>query len=74
MWIRLAPIATEEESAALLSIGTVLGWQAITAEQDVAPADIEAFLAQMANAHGITPDTSFPFQIRGMLSSYVMHV
>src|SRR5215831_7942017 len=31
--------ATEEESAALLSIGTVLGWQAITVEQDVAPAD-----------------------------------
>jgi hypothetical protein len=67
-------VGAETESAALLSIATVPGWQTITVEQDVAPADIEGFLAQMAAARELKPDSSFPFQIRGTLASYVMHV
>jgi alpha-acetolactate decarboxylase len=65
---------TDGESAALLSIGTVPGWQTIAVEQDVAPADIESFLAQMATTHGLKPESSFPFQISGTLVTYVMHV
>jgi alpha-acetolactate decarboxylase len=68
------PAEAETESAALLSIATVPGWQAISVEQDIAATDIEGFLARMAAARGLKPDFSFPFQIRGTLVSYVMHV
>jgi alpha-acetolactate decarboxylase len=64
----------EAELAALLAVGTVAAWQSIIVERDIAPGDIEAFLAQMATAHGLKPDASFPFQIQGTLASYVMHV
>jgi len=33
-----------------------------------------AFLAQAAAAHGLNPEGPFPFQVRGILASYVMHV
>ena len=35
---------------------------------------MEAFLAQAARAHGLDPDRSFPFQLRGTVAPYVMHV
>jgi hypothetical protein len=63
--------AVEAELAALLTVGTVAGWQSVIIERDVAPNDIEAFLAQMATTHGLKPDASFPFQIQGTLASYV---
>jgi hypothetical protein len=43
-------------------------------EQDIAPDDIDSFIAQMAGAHGINQEGPFPFQIHGKLASYVMHV
>ena len=36
--------------------------------------EIEDFIAQAAGAHGINQEGPFPFQIRGTLASYVMHV
>lgn len=62
------------EAAALLAVGTVPAWQTVTIERDVAPPEIEDFLAATAKAHGLDPDQSFPFEIRGTLASYVMHV
>ena len=53
---------------------TVAGWQTLKVEQDIAPDGIEDFIAQAAGAHGINKEGPFPFQIRGTLASYVMHV
>lgn len=66
--------AAETEPAALLATAKVTGWQTVKVEQDVAPDDIDSFLARMAAAHGINQDGPFPYQIRGTLVSYVMHV
>jgi alpha-acetolactate decarboxylase len=66
--------AAESEAAALLATAKVEGWLAVKIEQDVAPADIDSFIARMAAAHGIRQEGPFPFQIRGTLASYVMHV
>ena len=67
-------VRAESESAALLATGSAADWQTVTVERDVAPADIESYLATAARAHGLDPDTSFPFQALGTLSPYVMHV
>lgn len=66
--------AAADESAALLATGTVAAWQTVAVPHDVAPDEIEAFLAHTAGAHGLDPDGPFPFQIRGTLMSYAMHV
>jgi hypothetical protein len=66
--------AAETESAALLTIGTVPAWQAINVEHDVAPVGIESFLSLTAGRYGLNPEGPFPFQIRGTLASFVMHV
>jgi hypothetical protein len=62
------------ETAALLAIGTVADWQTIRVASDVPPAEIEAYLAAVAQAQGIDPDRSFPFQVRGSVGPFVMHV
>lgn len=67
------PAATAE-NAALLGIGAAALWQTVTVNRNVAPEEIEAFLADTAKAHGIDPEQSFPFEIRGTLISYAMHV
>jgi Alpha-acetolactate decarboxylase len=66
--------APDAERAALLAVGTTTAWQTVTVEHDIAPDDIDAFLAQTAAAHGLNPEDPFPFQVRGTLASYVMHV
>jgi hypothetical protein len=66
--------AAAAESAALLATGTVTAWQTIAVPHDVAPDEIDAFLAHTAGAHGLDPEGPFPFQIRGTLLSYAMHV
>jgi len=66
--------AAEAESAALLAIGSVAGWQTIAVEHDIAPHNIEPFLARAAGAHGLDPEGPFPFQVHGTLTAYVMHV
>ena len=66
--------AAEAEPAALLATAKVAGWQTVKVEQDVAPDDIEKFIARTAAAHGINQEGPFPFQVRGTLASYVMHV
>lgn len=62
------------ESAALLQVATADDWQDLTVERDVAPNEIESYLAAAAKAHGIDPEKSFPFEIRGTVTSYLMHV
>jgi hypothetical protein len=66
--------AAEAEPAALLATATSPAWQTVTVDHDVAPDDIDGFLAQTAGAHGLNAEGPFPFQIRGTLTSYVMHV
>jgi hypothetical protein len=61
-------------SAALLAMGSVAEWQSVQVGRDVGPAEIETFIATTANGHGIDTRKSFPFQVRGLLFSYVMHV
>jgi hypothetical protein len=62
------------EHAALLAVSTAPAWQTIPVDHDVAADDVERFLAQTAAAHGLDPDGPFPFQIRGTLGPYSMHV
>jgi hypothetical protein len=66
--------APDREAAALLGSGKVREWQSIRVDSDVAPQAVEAFLAQSAKAHGLDPERSFPFQLRGTVAPYVMHV
>ena len=66
--------APDAERAALLAVGMTAAWQTVTVEHDIAPDDIDGFLAQTAAAHGLDPEGPFPFQVRGTLAPYVMHV
>ncbi len=66
--------AANSESAALLSIASVGEWQSVDVDRDVAPTEIESYLAAAAKAHGIDPEKSFPFEIAGTLASNFMHV
>jgi Alpha-acetolactate decarboxylase len=62
------------ETAMLLATATVRDWQEVRVGRDVAPTEIESFLAGQAKSHGIDPDKSFPFRLRGTVTAYVMHV
>lgn len=64
----------EADSAGLLTIGKVPAWQTVTIDRDVAPGEIESFLSSTAAQHGLDGQGPFPFQVRGTLLSYVMHV
>jgi hypothetical protein len=66
--------ATKPEFVALLAIGSTPDWQGVRVDRDIAPSEIESFIAAAARDHGLDPDKSFPFQVRGLLISYVMHV
>jgi hypothetical protein len=65
---------TNTESAALLAMGSVAEWQSVRVEQDVAPEEIESYIVVAAKAHGIDPKESFPFEVRGSIGPYMMHV
>ena len=69
-----APPAPDTETAALLATGKVKEWQIVRVDSDVAPSAVAAFLAQSAKAHGLDPDKAFPFQLRGTVAPYAMHV
>jgi hypothetical protein len=55
-------------------MGSASEWQIVPVEGDVAPEDVESYIAIAAKAHGIDPDKSFPFEVRGSIGPYVMHV
>jgi hypothetical protein len=63
-----------DETAALLATGKVKEWQSVRVDVDVPLAGVEVFLAQVAKVHGLDPEKSFPFQVRGILAPYGMHV
>jgi len=62
------------EAAALLQVASAREWQRVTVDRDVAPAQIELYVANAARSHGLDADKSFPFEIEGTLISYLMHV
>jgi hypothetical protein len=68
------PADTSSASAALLALASVDGWQSVPVESDVAPEEIESFISVAAKTHGIDPTVSFPFEARGNIGPYVMHV
>jgi hypothetical protein len=68
------PITYASESAALLATARIDGWQSILIGNDVLPGEVEAFIANAAKTHGIDPGVSFPFEVRGGIGPYVMHV
>jgi hypothetical protein len=69
-----APSNPDGETAALLATATVKEWQSVVVSSDIAPAAVDAFLAQSAKAHGLDPQKSFPFQLHGTVAPYAMHV
>ena len=69
-----APADSASASAALLAIASVDGWQSVPVTGDVAPEEIESFISIAAKTHGIDPTVSFPFEAKGNIGSYVMHV
>lgn len=66
--------ALAAETSALLATGKATAWQSVAVARDVAPPDVESFIAETARAHGIDPDKSFPFELRGAIGPYAMHV
>jgi len=62
------------DSAALLAVASAEDWQTVTVDHDIPPTEIESYVAATAKAHGVETDKSFPFQARGSLVSYIMHV
>jgi hypothetical protein len=64
----------DSEFAALLAMGSAANWQAAAVERDIAPTEIESYLATLAKAHGLDPEGSFPFEVQGTISTYIMHV
>jgi hypothetical protein len=68
------PVDASSEYAALLVLGSVGDWQSVRLDQDVGPEQVETFIAAAAKAHGIDEDKSFPFEVRGNIGPYVMHV
>jgi hypothetical protein len=71
---KAAPTTSAPERAALLATARVDGWQRVPVENDVPPNEIESFIAVAAITHGIDPTVSFPFEVRGNIGPYVMHV
>jgi len=69
-----APADTSSQSAALLAIASVDGWQSVPVASDVAPEEIESFISVTAKTHGIDPTVSFPFEARGNIGPFVMHI
>jgi hypothetical protein len=68
------PADTSSASAALLAMASGDGWQSALVASDVAPEEIESFISITAKARGIDPTVSFPFEVRGNIGPYVMHV
>jgi hypothetical protein len=68
------PADTSSASAALLAMASVDGWQSLPVASDVPPEEIESFISVAAKTHGIDPTMSFPFEVRGNIGPYVMHV
>jgi hypothetical protein len=68
------PADTSSASAALLAMASVDGWQSVPVANDVPPEEIESFIIVAAKTHGIDPTVSFPFEVRGNIGPYVMHV
>lgn len=66
--------AAISQSAALLSVASTGEWQTVAVDRDVAPSEIESYLAAAATAHGLDPEKSFPFEIKGTLIFYLMHI
>jgi alpha-acetolactate decarboxylase len=66
--------AAEAESAALLAIARASAWQTIPVERDIAPGEIEDFIAKMAATHAINSEGPFPFEVRGTIGPFVRHV
>jgi hypothetical protein len=64
----------ESEQAALLVVGSAPDWEEVSVEQDVSPQDVERYVGDVAAARGIAPETSFPFEVRGAVIAYAMHV
>jgi len=61
-------------AAALLTVSSAGEWQSVIVDRDVTPSEIEPYLAVAAQAHGLDPGKSFPFEIEGAVASYLMHV
>jgi hypothetical protein len=68
------PSDESSEYAALLVLGSVSDWQSVRLDQDVEPEQVETYIAAAAKNHGIDADKSFPFEVRGNIGPYTMHV
>jgi len=67
------PVPTAD-TASLLATASCKAWQKVKIDRDVAPQDIEPFIAGAARAHGIDPSSSFPFEAHGAIAHFVMHI
>jgi hypothetical protein len=68
------PADDSSEYAQLLVLGSVSDWQSVRADEDVAAEDIETYIAAAAKARGIDTNKSFPFEVKGNIGPYAMHV
>lgn len=68
------PSDTSSPSAALLAMASIDDWQSVPVERDVVPEEVNSFISVAAKTHGIDPTVSFPFEVKGNIGPYVMHV
>lgn len=68
------PNDPSSEYAALLVLGSAGDWQSVRVDNDVGAEEVETYIAAAAKAHGIDANKSFPFEVRGNIGPYVMHV
>jgi len=62
------------EYASLLVLGSVSDWQSVQVDEDVAAEEVEIYIAAAAQARGIDANKSFPFEVRGNIGPYAVHV
>jgi hypothetical protein len=68
------PVDASSECAELLVLGSVSDWDSVRVDEDVWAQDVETYIAAAAQAHGIDANKSFPFEVRGNIGPYAMHV
>jgi hypothetical protein len=68
------PTDARSEYAALLVLGSVSDWQSVRVDDDIGAEEVETYIAAAAKAHGIDANKSFPFEVRGNIGPYAMHV
>jgi len=71
---RVESTSSGEVQATILAASYVSEWQAVMVNQDVAPSELDRFVAAQAEMAGLDTGEPFPFVIKGELQDLRVHV